>query len=164
MKKVQELMDLCHSYDFNYSISYQKINDYSIEIYTGYKTNYKNVFYIDGELNLKKAVKKTLEFFNDYPPKKLHKKVVSDESFNKWFKLYMVNNFNKYLQVDDMMDAYLKDVRKTGISKNQFKGFMRKACVELNYIYNPKDSTNTDGVRTIDRIDGKLFEFVYISK
>jgi hypothetical protein len=62
MKKAQQLMDECISRNLHCSITNQRINDYSVEIYRGCKTNYENVFYTDGHIKPKKAIKKALKF------------------------------------------------------------------------------------------------------
>ena len=65
MKKITKLFELCKKRDWNISLTYQKINGYSIEIYTGYKTNYKKIAFIDGCLTQKEAVKKVSKFLKD---------------------------------------------------------------------------------------------------
>jgi len=58
-------MDECISRNLHCSITYQKINDYSVEIYRGYKTRYEKVFYTDGHIKPKKAIKKALKFLSN---------------------------------------------------------------------------------------------------
>ena len=62
MKVVSKLMDLCESKSLHCSITYQKSNNYSVEIYTGYVSTYQKVYFSDGHINLKKAVKKAYKF------------------------------------------------------------------------------------------------------
>lgn len=68
MKLEKQLFKECKSCDFNCSITYQITNDYSIEIYKGYKEDYKEdykkVFYTDGHTKRKKAIKKALKFLD----------------------------------------------------------------------------------------------------
>ena len=66
MKKAQQLMNKCISRDLHCSITNQRINDYSVEIYRGYKKNYQKVFYTDGHIKPKKAIKKALKFLSNY--------------------------------------------------------------------------------------------------
>lgn len=67
MKKAKEMFDLCLSHDVNVSLTWQRITDWSVEIYKGYKANsYERLFYIDGEISRKKAVKKGLRFIRSY--------------------------------------------------------------------------------------------------
>ena len=40
-------------------------NDYSIEIYKGYKLSYELIFYTDGNTDKKQAIKKALRFLNE---------------------------------------------------------------------------------------------------
>lgn len=65
MKKAQILMDECKSRALHCSITYQSITDYSIEIYRGYKTNYEKLFYTDGHIKPKKAIKEALKFLSN---------------------------------------------------------------------------------------------------
>jgi len=62
MKKVEELMHECISRNMNCSVTYQRINDFSVEIYKGYGTGYKCLFYTDGHIKLKKAIRAALNF------------------------------------------------------------------------------------------------------
>ena len=40
-------------------------NNYSIEIYKGYKSSYEVIFYTDGNTDKKQAIKKALRFLNE---------------------------------------------------------------------------------------------------
>lgn len=62
MKLETQLFQECKSRDYNCSITYQKINNFSVEIYTGYKSSYKLIFYTDGHTESKFAIRKTLNF------------------------------------------------------------------------------------------------------
>lgn len=62
MKLETQLFDECISRNYNCSITYQRINNYSVEIYQGYKSNYKNILYTDGHIDKEKAIKKALKF------------------------------------------------------------------------------------------------------
>ncbi len=66
MKKPQRLFDICHNDDKNVSLSYQRVTFYSVEIYIGYKSNYKNFFYSDGHLTVKSAAKAGIKFMKKY--------------------------------------------------------------------------------------------------
>ena len=70
---MKELFNECISRDYNCSITYQRINDYSVEIYTGYKSTYKLIFYSDGHLTHKKAVNEGLKFLLGFGYKKEEK-------------------------------------------------------------------------------------------
>lgn len=60
------LFSECWSRNYNCSITYQQINDYSVEIYQGYrKGSYKLIYYTDGHLTRKKAIKKALKFIKN---------------------------------------------------------------------------------------------------
>lgn len=65
-RNVKTLMDVCISLDINCTISRQKINDYSIEIYKGYGKDFQQLFYTDGHVSLKKAIKKALICLDEY--------------------------------------------------------------------------------------------------
>lgn len=65
MKKAKQLMSECMSRRLNCSITFQRMNDYSVEIYTGYKETYKKVFYTDGHTQPKKAIRKALKFLSE---------------------------------------------------------------------------------------------------
>ena len=58
-------MSECKDRNLNISITYQKINDISIEIYTGYQSSYQMVYYADGFIKLKKAIKEAHLFLKD---------------------------------------------------------------------------------------------------
>ena len=62
MKRETQLFDECKSRACNCSLTYQSINDYSVEIYRGYKSSYQQVFYTDGHLKKSIAIKKALKF------------------------------------------------------------------------------------------------------
>lgn len=65
MKLESQLFQLCQSNNYNCSITYQKINDYSIEIYRGYGNNYHKIFYTDGHIDVNKAIKLGLKFLKN---------------------------------------------------------------------------------------------------
>lgn len=65
MKKLNRLIDECKSQELNVSITYQRINGYSVEIYTGYLKTYKKYYYSDGGSSLKKEVKKAYKYFKN---------------------------------------------------------------------------------------------------
>ena len=64
MGKTKKLIGECKSRNMNCSITYENITDCSVEIYTGYGKNYERIFYTDGHLKPKKAVKKALKFIH----------------------------------------------------------------------------------------------------
>ena len=66
MKKAQEPINQCISMYLSCSITYQPINDYSVEIYKGYKGSYELIFYTDGHIKSKKAIKEALKFIESY--------------------------------------------------------------------------------------------------
>lgn len=71
MNKTKKLMIECELRNLHCSITYQKINDYSIEIYTGYKKSYHQIFYTDGHIKLKAAVKQALKYLGVKSSKKV---------------------------------------------------------------------------------------------
>lgn len=62
MKKANKLMNKCISLNLHCAITYQKMNDFSVEIYTGYRSTYEKLFYTDGHIKSKKAIKKALKY------------------------------------------------------------------------------------------------------
>jgi hypothetical protein len=52
MKIETQLFDECKSRDFNCSLTYQRINDFSVEIYKGYKDAYQQVFYFSYNIEI----------------------------------------------------------------------------------------------------------------
>jgi len=58
---LEELIGICKSKNFNVSITYQKMNDCSVEIYSGYIKKYNLIYYRDGHSSPKKAIKKALK-------------------------------------------------------------------------------------------------------
>ncbi len=67
MSKLNKLMNECRSRNYNCSITLQRINLYSVEIYRGYQTTYQQAFYSDGHATSKQAIKKGLKFINRIP-------------------------------------------------------------------------------------------------
>lgn len=65
-KKINHLFDECKNNDLHCSITHQRNNDFSIEIYTGYVDSYKSVYYTDGHIKLKKAVNEAIKFILTY--------------------------------------------------------------------------------------------------
>jgi hypothetical protein len=65
MKLETQLFQECKRRDYNCSITYQKINDISIEIYTGHKSTYRLIFYTDGHIESKFAIRKALKFLKE---------------------------------------------------------------------------------------------------
>lgn len=63
--KSEKLFEQCLCRDWNVSITWQKVTDWSIEIYTGYKTRYKKIFYTDGHTSKAEAIAKALKFFEE---------------------------------------------------------------------------------------------------
>ena len=64
MKTETKLFNECKARNYNCSLTYQRINDFSVEIYKGYKDTYQKVFYTDGHLEKSIAIKKALKFLN----------------------------------------------------------------------------------------------------
>ena len=62
MKKITQIIDECRNRNWHISISYQNATSHSVEIYTGYVKDYKQIFLTDGHVTVKKAIKKALEF------------------------------------------------------------------------------------------------------
>jgi hypothetical protein len=62
MKSINLLFRWCAQSNYNCSITYQRINEYSVEIYKGYKTNYEKIYYSDGHLTPLEAAKQGLKF------------------------------------------------------------------------------------------------------
>lgn len=63
MKLESQLFQLCQSNNYNCSITYQRINDYSVEIYKGYgNSNYNKIFYTDGHIDVNHAIRLGLKF------------------------------------------------------------------------------------------------------
>lgn len=61
--KVKDLISECKSRNLNCSVSYQSINNISIEIYKGFGKRYQMLFYTDGYIKLKKAIKEVYRYF-----------------------------------------------------------------------------------------------------
>ena len=59
------VFEICQNNKLNVSLTWQTINDYSIEIYKGYKSYYELIFYTDGNTDKKQAIKKALRFLNE---------------------------------------------------------------------------------------------------
>lgn len=68
MKLETQLFNACIARNYNCSITYQRINDYSVEIYTGYVSTYKKIFFTDGHLKKEEAIKKALKFIKTEKP------------------------------------------------------------------------------------------------
>lgn len=66
---MKELFEICQDRNWNVSLTWQKINDYSIEIYKGYKSSYELIFYTDGHTDKNEAIKKAKSFLKDISKK-----------------------------------------------------------------------------------------------
>lgn len=64
-KKVTKLFAECKNKNLHCSITHQRNNDISVEIYTGYVDTYKQLYYTDGHIKIKKAVNEALEFLSE---------------------------------------------------------------------------------------------------
>ena len=62
---MKKIFEVCQINNLNVSFTWQRINDYSIEIYKGYKSSYELIFYTDGHTDKKQAIKKALRFLNE---------------------------------------------------------------------------------------------------
>lgn len=62
MKLETQLFHLCQQNNYNCSITYQIITDYSVEIYKGYGDNYNKIFYTDGHIDINHAIRLGLKF------------------------------------------------------------------------------------------------------
>ena len=62
---MKKIFEICQDRNWNVSLTWQKINDYSIEIYKGYKTSYELIFYTDGHTDKNEAIKKTKLFLTN---------------------------------------------------------------------------------------------------
>lgn len=61
-----ELISECQRRDWNISLTWQKINEWSVEIYTGYKSSYEKKYYTDGHMTKEVAIETALEFFEEF--------------------------------------------------------------------------------------------------
>jgi hypothetical protein len=64
MKLETQLFNECISRSYHCSITYQRINDYSVEIYKGYLVNYDKIFYVDGHIKKETAIRAALKFLH----------------------------------------------------------------------------------------------------
>ena len=62
---MKKLFEISQNNNVNVSLTWQRINDHSIEIYKGYKASYELIFYTDGHTDKKQAIKKALRFLNE---------------------------------------------------------------------------------------------------
>ena len=68
MKIETQLFEECKNRTLNCSITYQRTNDYSVEIYKGYEKSYQKIFYTDGHIESKTAIHKALKFIRALEP------------------------------------------------------------------------------------------------
>ena len=59
---MKKIFEICPDRNLNISFTWQRINNYSIEIYKGYKSSYEVIFYTDGHSDKKQAIKKVKSF------------------------------------------------------------------------------------------------------
>ena len=64
MNKIKKLFAICEDSNWHVSLTYQRINDYSVEIYTGYVSSYENLFFSDGHASIDGAIQKGLDWCN----------------------------------------------------------------------------------------------------
>lgn len=65
VKMLLELDDFCRNRDWNFSVTWQKVNNYSVEIYRGNGITYQKIIYMES-LTLKKVLKKAMNFIKEY--------------------------------------------------------------------------------------------------
>lgn len=67
MSKAKKLMIECKQYCLNCSITYQRVNDFSVEIYRKYDPQKEPpLFYSDGHLSMKEAAKQGHKWLKGY--------------------------------------------------------------------------------------------------
>lgn len=66
MKRLQTLFQECETRNWNISLTNQRINGYSVEIYTGYVSTYEKIFYTDGHLKPNQAITEALKFIRKH--------------------------------------------------------------------------------------------------
>lgn len=70
MKKFNRLTELCQSRCFNLSLTWQKMTDWSVEIYVGYSSgSYEKKFYTDGHTKKKEAIKEAIKYMEEFDKK-----------------------------------------------------------------------------------------------
>ena len=62
---MKKIFEICQVRNWNVSFTWQRINNYSIEIYKGYKSSYELIFYTDGNTDKKQAIKKVKSFLGE---------------------------------------------------------------------------------------------------
>lgn len=62
--KYKELLNICEGRNLHCSITWQRITDYSIEIYTGYKKTYSCFHYSDGHIKVEEAIESGINWLN----------------------------------------------------------------------------------------------------
>ena len=64
---VEKLIKDCKYIALHCSVTHQRINDHSIEIYRGYAgKSYDQLFYTDGHTDINEALQKAFDFLNEY--------------------------------------------------------------------------------------------------
>lgn len=63
---IKELFDECKSLNYNCSLNYLKINDFSVDIFQGFGQEYKQIFYTDGHLTSDEAIQEALDTLKNY--------------------------------------------------------------------------------------------------
>lgn len=66
MKLETQLFNECQSLNLHCCIAWQRINEYSVEIYKGYVSNYQKVFYTDGSTSREVVMRRALKFLKTY--------------------------------------------------------------------------------------------------
>lgn len=61
-----QLIANCQNRDWNISLTWQKMTEWSVEIYTGYKSRYEKKYYTDGHITKEVAIETALEFFEEF--------------------------------------------------------------------------------------------------
>jgi len=65
-EKFNELADMCQSRAFNFSLTWQKMTGWSVEIYIGYSdSSYEKKFFSDRHLKKGKAIKRALKYMKN---------------------------------------------------------------------------------------------------
>lgn len=109
---IKELIEDCNMINLNVSISYQRMTGISIEIYTGYKSSYKEFYYQDGYISLDKAIKEAFEFLHQYESQRIGE-VVNKNMKNKDIDLSAIT----YEKMNGLVDFRFVGTHKECVEK-----------------------------------------------
>lgn len=148
----------CQNRNLHASITYQRINDFSIEIYTGYVSNYVKLFYTDGHTDLNAAIKAALGFL----------KVKYDDCYTRTFLAFERNEKNndvtvKFARNQRAVDDIARCLSANVNLKPIFENALIVANREYHYGFIGQETVTNFFTAGVGKVCGRIIDGGYCS-